>query len=254
VALLTRLCLTAGMTTGTTTGRAAGVRARARAQIRTEILDVAREHLAAKGAGGLSLRAVARDLGMASSAVYRYFETRDVLLTALIIDAYDALGVAVEEAEGAVARDDLLGRWRQVAGTVRAWALDHPSLYALVYGSPVPGYAAPQDTVAPATRVTRLLADLMHDALASGAGTPRSGDAHPVPPEAAEGLAPLAEFIGPGTTPEWAVRGLMAWTWLFGAVSFEVFGQLTGAVVPERRREVFEVEVEHAGAWLGLTS
>ena len=73
-----------------------------------------------------------------------------------------------------------------------------------------------------------------------------------MPPQAAEGLAPLVEFLGPGTTQEWAVRALMAWTWLFGAVSFELFGQLTGAVVPERRDEVFDVEVVRAAGWLGL--
>ncbi len=236
----------------TSTGRAQGVRARARAQMRTEILDVAREHLATEGVGSLSLRAVARELGMASSAVYRYFENRDVLLTALIIDAYDALGAAVERAEDAVPRDDLHGRWHQIARTVRAWALEHPSQYALVYGSPVPGYAAPQDTIVPATRVTRLLAALLQDALRSSAG-PIPGDVGPpVPPQAAEGLAPLVEFLGPGTTQEWAVRALMAWTWLFGAVSFELFGQLTGAVVPERRDEVFDVEVVRAAGWLGL--
>ncbi len=251
--MLTHLCLTAPMTT--TTGRAHGVRARARAQMRTEILDVAREHLAAEGVGGLSLRAVARDLGMASSAVYRYFENRDVLLTALIIDAYDSLGAAVEQAEAAVPRDDLLGRWQGIAGTVRAWALEHPSLYALVYGSPVPGYAAPQDTVEPATRVTRLLAALVQDVLTSGGESVQVQEAPlvRVPPDAAAGLAPLVDFLGPGATPEWAVRGLMAWTWLFGAVSFELFGQLTGAVAPERRQQVFECEVEAAGGWLGLT-
>jgi AcrR family transcriptional regulator len=200
----------------------------------------------------LSLRAVARDLGMASSAVYRYFENRDALLTALIIDAYDALGARVEGAEEVVPRDDLLGRWRQIARTVRAWALENPSQYALVYGSPVPGYAAPQDTIVPATRVTLLLAALLQDALRSPAA-PIPGDlAPPVPPRAVEGLAPLVEFLGPGATPEWAVRALMAWTWLFGAVSLELFGQLTGAVVPERRDDVFDVEVVGAAGWLGL--
>ena len=83
----------------TTTGRAQGVRARARAEMRTEILDAARGQLAQEGAAGLSLRAVAREVGMVSSAVYRYFDNRDALLTALIIDAYDSLGEAVEAAE-----------------------------------------------------------------------------------------------------------------------------------------------------------
>ena len=80
---------------------AAGTRARVRAALTREIVDAARRHLAVDGAAGLSLRAVARELGMASSAVYRYFPSRDDLLTALIVDAYDALGAAAEEAEAA---------------------------------------------------------------------------------------------------------------------------------------------------------
>lgn len=238
----------------TTTGRAHGVRARARAQMRTEILDAAREQLATQGVGSLSLRAVARELDMASSAVYRYFETRDVLLTALIVDAYDSLGAAVEGAEGVVPREDLEARWGAIAHTVRSWALDNPSLYALVYGSPVPGYAAPEDTVGPATRVTRLLAALLHDALTRTPGPPALAPEPepPVSPEATEGLAPLVEFLGPGTSEQWALRGLMAWSWLFGAVSLELFGQLTGAVLPERRERVFDAEVQRAAGWLGL--
>ena len=73
---------------------APGVRARVRAELTREITDAARRHLAAEGAAGLSLRAVARELGMASSAVYRYFPSRDDLLTTLIVEAYDALGAA----------------------------------------------------------------------------------------------------------------------------------------------------------------
>ncbi len=248
------MCLTGRVAT---TSRAAGVRSRARAQMRTEILDAAREQLAAEGVGTLSLRGVARELGMAPSAVYRYFENRDVLLTALIVDAYDALGDAVEHAERAVARSDLVGRWAAIARAVRRWALANPSLYALVYGSPVPGYAAPPETVVPATRVTQRLAVLVQDALASTdptAGPPVLGVAAPASAEAEQGLAPLVEFLGPGTSPEWAVRALMAWTWLFGAVSFELFGQLNGAVLPEQRAEVFDAEVERAAAWLGLGS
>ena len=123
------------------------MRAQAREQMRGAILETARAHLAEHGAVGLSLRAVARDVGMVSSAVYRYFPSRDALLTALIIDAYDSLGAAVEKAERRVPRDDLLGRWRAIATTTRRWARADPHQYALVYGSPVPGYAAPQDTV-----------------------------------------------------------------------------------------------------------
>ncbi|MEM7288279.1 MAG: TetR/AcrR family transcriptional regulator, partial [Actinomycetota bacterium] len=134
------------MTPSETTNAPRTARAAARELLTSQILETARSHLVERGAGELSLRAVARELGMASSAVYRYFPSRDALLTALIIDAYDALGQTAEEADAAVDRDDHLGRWRAIAHAVRGWALAHPHEYALIYGTPVPGYEAPEDT------------------------------------------------------------------------------------------------------------
>jgi AcrR family transcriptional regulator len=146
-------------------------RERVRAEITTEILDTARGYLATDGAPALSLRAIARDLGMASSALYRYFRSRDELLTRLIIDAYDSLGAAAEVREEPIDRDDLAARFTAICDAVRDWALDHPNEYALIYGSPVPGYVAPADTVQPAIRVTTLLLRIVVDA--ATAGTPR---------------------------------------------------------------------------------
>ena len=128
-------------------------RERARAELTQEIKQEARRQLAAHGAQGLSLRAVARELGMVSSALYRYFPSRDELLTALIIDAYDALGEAAEAASAGRPAADIRGRLAATCHAVRDWALAHPHEYALIYGSPVPGYQAPQATIAPATRV-----------------------------------------------------------------------------------------------------
>src|SRR5258707_11639590 len=122
-----------------------GLRARVRAQMVEEIKAAARRHLAADGAN-LSLRAVARDLNMVSSAVYRYFASRDELLTALIIDGYNSMVEAAERVEAAVPRRDLTGRFMAACHGVRDWGLRHPAEYALLYGSPVPGYAAPDDT------------------------------------------------------------------------------------------------------------
>ena len=94
-------------------------RERARAEITREILDAARGYLATDGAPALSLRAIARDLGMASSALYRYFDSRDALLTRLIIDAYDSLGAAAEASESVVDRADLAGRFTAICQAVR---------------------------------------------------------------------------------------------------------------------------------------
>src|SRR6516165_12130046 len=175
-------------------------RERARAEITREILDTARGYLATDGAPALSLRAIARDLGMASSALYRYFKSRDELLTRLIIDAYDSLGAAAETSEAAVDRSDLAGRFTAICQAVRTWALAHPNEYALIYGSPVPGYVAPPDTVAPASRVTTRLMWIIIDAAATGR-IPAADTQTPEDPEVgtvAAALAPIRSYLPPG--------------------------------------------------------
>ena len=199
-------------------------RERARTEITGEILDAARGYLATDGAPALSLRAIARDLGMASSALYRYFDSRDALLTRLIIDAYDSLGAAAEASESVVDRADLTGRFTAICQAVRAWALAHPNEYALIYGSPVPGYVAPADTVAPASRVTTLLMRILIDATTAGR-IPASDTQAPEDATAAA-LAPIRSYLPPGVPAPLIQRGLMTWTGLFGVVSFELYGQL----------------------------
>jgi len=213
----------------------------------------AREHLAVHGAAGLSLRAVARDLGMASSAVYRYFPSRDDLLTALIIDGYNGLGEAAEAAEAAVRRNDLRGRFRAVCGAVRRWALDHPHEYALLYGSPVPGYAAPQDTVAPAVRVSAVLITVLLDGFATGQLTGQLGA--PLPRRQRGALAPVRDWVPADVVPdELMVRGLMVWTELFGMVSFELFGHIHQVIgeEPGDRDAYFHAQVERMAAFVGV--
>jgi AcrR family transcriptional regulator len=200
-------------------------RARARAALTAEITDLARAQLATVGAAGLSLRAVARELGMASSAVYRYFPSRDDLLTRLIIEGYDALGAAAEGADDPTAAP--LDRWLAVCRAVRDWARAHPHEYALLYGSPVPGYAAPPDTVPPATRVGAVLGRVLGDAARAGALPPAPGrSTGTISPEVAEVLG----GAHPALDDAVRARGLLAWSGLFGTVSFELFGHLVGSV------------------------
>ncbi|MFD6363883.1 TetR/AcrR family transcriptional regulator [Streptomyces roseolus] len=225
-----------------------GARARARVEITAAIKDEARRQLAAEGAAKLSLRAVARELGMVSSALYRYFPSRDELLTALIIDAYDAVGAAAEQAHAAAVRTapgDHLAQWTAVCRAVRAWALAHPHEYALIYGSPVPGYTAPRDTVGPAARVALLLvgtARAVHGA--EGVALPPLPDA--LVPEAER----LAADVAPDLPPALAVALASAWAQLFGLVSFEVFGQFHRVV--EDRDAFFAAAAERLGREVGL--
>ena len=145
-------------------------RARARVQTMRDIVRIGREHLATEGAAALSLRAVARDLGLVSSAVYRYVASRDELLTLLVVDGYDELGDAVDAALEPVDRDDHVGRVVAIARATRAWALAEPATYALLFGSPVPGYEAPaEQTTGPGTRVVGRLVEVWEDAWQAGA-------------------------------------------------------------------------------------
>ncbi len=226
-------------------------RERARAEITAEILDAGRRHLATDGAAGLSLRAIARELGMASSAVYRYVASRDELLTRLIIDAYDSLGAAAEAREAAVGRTDLAGRWAAVCEAVRSWALANPNEYALIYGSPVPGYVAPADTIGPASRVSALLVTILAEAAERGLLPSPDGG---MTAAARRALAPLRAVL-PAQVPEASMQaGLMVWAALFGAVSFELFGQFTNVVGdgPGDRDAFFASCVERWARQLGI--
>ena len=237
------------MTTTQSASRTA--RERARAELTREIKEEARRQLATQGASGLSLRAVARELGMVSSALYRYFRSRDELLTALIIDAYDALGAAAEEASSGRPAADIRGRWRAVCTAVRDWAVANPHEYALIYGSPVPGYQAPQATVTSAIRVARVMGAILADAQP---GTGRAAARHPegpLPPRLAQQVAIVAEAIAPGVDDGVLIRGLIAWTQLFGMISFELFGQFVGSLEPAD--PFFGYTLERMADYIGLT-
>ncbi|BCW37825.1 TetR family transcriptional regulator [Arthrobacter sp. StoSoilA2] len=215
-------------------------RERARAQTIADIVRLGREHLAVHGAAGLSLRAVARDLGVVSSAVYRYVESRDELLTLLLIDGYNELGDEVDAAVAAVPENDFAGRFRALGKAVRAWALKEPASYALLFGSPVPGYQAPGErTTVPGTRVIYRLVGIFEEAHRAGALEAEVNPAVVIPPGLAEDMRNIRTELGV-TVPESALaRGVLAWTSVFGAVSFEVFGQY-GPDTFAARDELFE--------------
>lgn len=199
-----------------------GKRQESRQRIEAQIVELGRRQLATEGAAGLSVRAIARDLGMVSSAVYRYVAGRDELLTMLLVDAYSDLADNVEQA-----REQADDGWRTdvaaIASAMRRWALTEPACWALLYGSPVPGYHAPAEiTTAPGTRVVGAL----FDAVATGVAT---GDIvltehHVAQPMSAD-LARLRHEFGFPGDDALVIRCTVAWGWIVGAISLEVFGQ-----------------------------
>jgi AcrR family transcriptional regulator len=221
-------------------------RERARTELTREIKEEARRQLAAEGAERLSLRGVARELGLVSSALYRYFPSKDDLLTALIVDAYNAIGEAAET--GAAGAEDLIGRWRGACRGVRAWARAHPREYALIYGSTIPGYVAPQDTVGPAARVALVFIGLLRDAVA--AETLALPDAPPLTPGLAGQMRDLAAAVGPSLPDEVLARAVIVWTQLFGMISFELTGQYVGSVDPAD--EFFEYAIGEMAGYVGI--
>lgn len=213
----------------TSTPSVKGARARARAEVTAAILSTASAHVAADGAAALSLRAVARDLGMASSAVYRYFASRDELLTALIIEAYDSLGDHTEQAVASSADRPPTQRWVGAAMAIREWAVARPHDYALLYGTPVPGYAAPDDTVTPGTRVSFALISIVADAVRSG-GLDEPTDLV-ISDDTAASLHGLSQVVTiPDVHDTTMLAVVLAWTQLFGLLTFELFGQTTNVV------------------------
>ena len=206
---------------------AARTRAANRAVMESEIRRLGREHLSTHGAAGLSLRAIARDLGVVSSAVYRYVPSRDELLTLLLVEAYTDLAQAVTDAVGTAPQHAHRERILLAAHAVRGWAVADPARWALLYGSPVPGYSAPPDaTVGPGTRVIALL--LAEMSAADAAGLLRTDTPLTHRPDANQTGADLAAIRAEFriTASDAAVLGAsIVWATLQGAVGLEVFGQ-----------------------------
>jgi AcrR family transcriptional regulator len=227
----------------------AGVRERARQELLNEIKDLARTQLAEVGAAGLSLRQISRDLDLVSSAIYRYYPSRDELLTALIIDAFNALGSTAEtaDAEAKARNKSPRQRWAAISNACRAWALAHPAEYALIYGSPVPGYQAPLDTVSPASRLSTVLIGLLADEHASN---PLHTTHEPIPRALRADLKKLLSDAGITIPEAVLVRGMTSWVQLLGLISFELFGHLNNVV--NERDLFFELQMQRMADQIGF--
>ncbi|MFJ8233392.1 TetR/AcrR family transcriptional regulator [Streptomyces sp. NPDC094448] len=187
-------------------------RERYRAQVRSEIKERAWEQIATAGASALSLNAIAKQMGMSGPALYRYFAGRDDLITELVRDAYRSLADTVRTAAGAGA--DLAG----LAHVLRDWALAHPQRYLLVYGTPVPGYHAPEDI----TGISSEIMDVLLDACAAlaPAGPPTPFDGH---------LADHRGWAGAHPAPPAVLHLALAfWTRVHGLLSLELAGHFAG--------------------------
>ena len=219
----------------------------------SELLAAARARLESEGSAALSLRAVARDLGMASSAVYRYVPSRDALLTLLIIEAYDAVGEVAEKA----AAEPRAPTPRRPGWTSRAPCGGGPSTSRTRSSSstaPRSAATAPRTTpCAPAVRLWGVIIGLLMAAAGDGILDPAGPDFDPAGRMAPEALA-TAGFTDPTTVPDEvariAVRSATLFTSLVGAISVELFGHLHHVAGDYAR--FFDVTIATAAAGVGL--
>ncbi|KOU05534.1 MULTISPECIES: TetR/AcrR family transcriptional regulator [unclassified Streptomyces] len=207
---------------------AATPRARYRAQVRAEVKEHAWKQIAEAGASALSLNAIAKQMGVSGPALYRYFAGRDELITELIRDAYRSLADAVRAAAATGAGV------RRLAHVLRGWALADPHRYFLIFGTPVPGYHAPED-------ITGISQEIMADLLAAcvalgpaapgeGAGGARAGASVAEPSAAFDAhLAGHRDWAGDLAAPPAVLRRALAfWTRLHGVLSLELAGHFAG--------------------------
>jgi AcrR family transcriptional regulator len=191
-------------------------RERYREETKSEAKRIALEQLAEQGIAGISVNAIAKRMGVTGPALYRYFKGRDELLNDLIRDAWHDLAVAVEAAVAASTDASPPDRVRAFAGAFRTWAVTEPHRYLLLFGTPLPGYHAPADTMLLAHRtMSALLAVLPHgDEAAAGPST------------LDDQLVAWAGSRGEGNVPPAVLLTAMrAFTRLHGVLSLEVSGQ-----------------------------
>ncbi|MDG9717989.1 TetR/AcrR family transcriptional regulator [Streptomyces sp. DH24] len=211
------------------TGRTQSPRARYREQTRAEIKEIALRQLAEGGTAAVALTRIAKEVGLSGPALYRYFDSRDALLTDLIRDAYGDLSGAVTAAAGALPPETPpRARLRALAAASRDWAVAQPHRYLLIQGTPVPGYSAPPDTLDSARTV---LGPFLP---AFATGSP-SAAVRPVVEQMsawAAGDAAVAEWAAghaPGADAGTVLAGaVLSWAQLHGAVGLEVAGQFAG--------------------------
>jgi AcrR family transcriptional regulator len=204
-------------------------RTRHRAATIEEIKALARSQLAEQGAGGLSLRAIAREMGTAPSALYRYFRSSSDLISALCVDAWDSVADALAAARDTQPSREHARRWLAICQAYREWSLSNPSDFALIFGTPVPGYQADAEVVAAASRFTTIGLGVFAAAVEAGAA---ETDRTQVPPALEVGELWLTLIAGRASGGEARLAGiaLSAWASLLGYLVAEIFGSLHGLI------------------------
>jgi AcrR family transcriptional regulator len=199
-------------------------RSNQQANMAEAIKETAWQQIAEFGAPALSLRTIARALGITAPAIYNYFPRRDDLVTALIIDAYTSFGDSQLAARDAVPAEDLYGRLMATGMAYRQWALTYPQRYQLIFGTPIPGYAAPIERVLPsAARSLSALVNVIEALRLAGrlqaAGFPEVKEEYKISFEQWKAYGGEASVLS-------LSMAILIWARVHGLVSLEIAGNI----------------------------
>ena len=214
-----------------------------------EIQQAARKLLVSEGIAGVSLRAIAREMGMTAAALYRYFSNLESLLFSLCTDLYDECREYIER-ERDRAGDQPGDQLYAISRAFRAWSVAHPTEFNLMFSSPVPGLKDPMKAEGANGAGFRF-------AMAFGAvfGRLWSENPFPVPadstiaPELASQLSGFVEDAGLGIPLGVAQLFLSCWIRIYGIVALEIYGHLHFALSDVQ--PMFEAELADVARMLG---
>ena len=200
-------------------------RERRHEETRQEIKQIARQQMARQGTAALSLRGIAAEMGMSAPSLYNYYTSRDDLVTDLLVESYTHQAEALEEASASCSAREAISCLLAIVLAYRQWAIEHPTEFALIAGSPIPGYVAPiEQTLPQARRSVKVIADILQ----------RAWDEHLLRPQSdSPGIS--ADTIN-GDFMNWCrengyelpviTRFLELYAFLQGVIALEVFGHL----------------------------
>lgn len=181
-----------------------------------EVKEIARDRLVQDGVNGLSLRAIARDMGVVPSALYRYFPSHGHLLDALADDAAASMLDHVEQAIADAPRDDHGARWMAGMRAYRAWALEHVPGYSLNFGDLSGGRSGSGSPDAIVRQLLEILSTVVLTAMEHGGLDEQDSSCRAV-----------FDLVPSGRADDRALAAtLSAWSVVHGAVALEVSGRL----------------------------
>ena len=237
-------------------------RDRVRAATTQEIIQTARKLLVQDGPEAVSLRAIARDMGMTAPALYRYFGSHEELLRHVVADIFTELAGHVRSAVHAVAIESAaeptaeLMAAKLIAGCreFRAWTLTHVPEFSMIFGSPLPGLEYLHDVIRDPSvdcgyQFGQVFLDLFGELYRRRPFSIPSDDE--IDADLRAQLAKYRELVGIELPLGALQTFLRCWVLLYGTVSLEAFGHMKFAL--DDASPMFELMLSDMAPMLGLT-